>query len=188
MYVLEKTGPDYDLLLNEASSGGSGFLAEVARQWEATTAAVGQTGVRHVIIRTGIVLGRGGGFLSKVMPPFSFFVGGHPGSGRQWLSWIHVEDEAAAIKFLIERNDLAGPFNLTAPVPLQSKDFFDLMGSLVHRPSWLHPPAACLRLMFGEMAREVLLASQRVVPERLLQSGFTFRYPGALQALGDILS
>ncbi len=176
-----------DELLNEFSSIGTGFLADVASQWEQTTRAVTQSGVRHVIIRTGIVLGKNEGFLSRVVLPFRFFAGGHPGNGRQWLSWIHIADEAAAIRCLIEHNDLAGPFNLTAPNPLTAKDFFHMLGTVLQRPSWFPTPGIVLKFIFGEMAQEVLLAGQRVLPKRLMDSGFRFAYPDALTALQDVL-
>jgi len=115
-------------------------------------------------------------------------MGGHMGNGQQWLSWIHVADEAAAIRFLIEREDLSGPFNLTGPQPLRARDFFRELGGALGRPSWMHAPGFLLRFMLGELARELLLSGQCVVPRRLLDEGFTFRYPDAGSALKDILS
>lgn len=123
--VIQASGVGYyggrgDEVLDESSSSGSGFLSEVAKQWEQSTKRVESVGVRHVIIRTGVVLGPNGGFLSRVILPFRLFVGGRLGSGKQWISWIHIYDEVKAIRFLWEREDLHGVFNLTAPSPLTS--------------------------------------------------------------------
>jgi len=180
-------GDRRDEILDEASAAGAGFLAEVAMRWEAAAAAFQGLGVRTAIIRTGIVLGPAGGFLQRAALPFRFFVGGHMGSGRQWISWIHIRDEVAAIRFLIEQTNLAGPFNLTAPQPLAARDFFRLVGQALHRPSWLPVPAFMLRLVLGEMARELLLAGQRVMPRRLQAAHFPFCYPDCLSALADVL-
>jgi len=181
-------GNRYDEVLTEASVPGNGFLADVAGQWEKSISAVRDQGVRCVAIRTGIVLGKGGGFLERVIVPFRLFAGGHPGNGRQWLSWIHLADETQAIRFLIEHEDLNGCFNLTAPGPLTARDFFKTLGRVTKRPSWLHPPAFVLRLLFGELAQELLLSGQRVHPHRLLNAGYVFRYPDVFSALNDLLS
>jgi hypothetical protein len=176
-----------DEIVDESSAAGKGFLAEVAGKWEAAAAAIQEQGVRTVIIRTGIVLGCSGGFLQRAVLPFRFFLGGHMGSGRQWISWIHLRDEAAAIRFLIERTDLFGPFNLTAPNPLTARDFFSLLGQVLQRPSWLPAPAWAVRLILGEMARELLLQGQRVMPRRLQAAGFEFAYPDCRAALEEAL-
>jgi len=174
-----------DTVLEESSPPGRGFLAQTAQQWEAATRQTASRGVRHAVVRTGIVLGRGRGFLSRVTVPFRFFLGGHPGSGRQWVSWIHIDDEAAAIRYLIDHDGLSGPFNLTAPHPLTAREFFRTLGRVMNRPSWCHVPAWVLRVALGELAEELLLSGQRVLPGRLLASGFQFRYPDALGALEE---
>jgi hypothetical protein len=110
------------------------------------------------------------------------------GNGRNWISWIHIYDEVSAIIFLIERDDLSGPFNLTSPEPLRAMDFFNKIGSVLRRPSWLHIPGFVLRIMLGELARELILSGQRVLPQGLIDSGFIFRYPDAGPALKDILN
>jgi len=174
-------------LMTETSGPGQGFLADLAKQWESSVAPIRQQGVRCATIRTGIVLGKNGGFLGRVLLPYKLGFGGHPGKGQQWLSWIHLADEVRAIRFLIENKSLEGDFNLTAPNPLTSRDFFKTLGQVLGRPSWLHPPAFMLRLMMGELAKELLLSGQRVMPERLLNSGYEFKYPDAYSALQSIL-
>jgi len=190
--VIQASGIGYygnrgDELLNENSSSGTGFLAEVARDWERSTARAENMGIRHVVIRTGIVLGPDGGFLSRVLLPFRLFMGGHMGSGRQWLSWIHIKDEVDAICFLLERPDLHGPFNLCSPNPLAARDFFRTLGKAMGRPSWLPVPGYALRIMFGQMAEELILSGQRALPKRLLAAGFSFRYPEAEMALQNLV-
>ena len=181
-------GDSGDEILDETSSPGSGFLVEVAKQWEKTTEKVESFGVRQVIIRTGVVLGENGGFLSRVVLPYRFFVGGHMGNGKQWIPWIHVEDEVRAIRFLIEKKDLQGVFNLSSPHPLTSRDFSRTLGKVMKKPSWLPVPGFVLRLFFGEMASELILAGQRALPKRLQKSGFKFQYPDLESALSQILS
>jgi hypothetical protein len=173
-----------DRIIDESHPSGSGFLAGVARQWEDSVADI-DTRVRCVLIRTGIVLGAGG-FLKRTALPFRFFAGGHPGSGAQWLSWIHLKDEVGAIRFLIEHESCEGPFNLTAPQPLQARDFFRCLGRVMHRPSWAPVPSVVLRLLFGLMAKELILSSQRVMPARLMESGYSFVYPELEPALESI--
>jgi uncharacterized protein (TIGR01777 family) len=177
-----------DEILDEFSRPGSRFLTEVAKQWEGSTKKVESFGVRHVIIRTGVVLGADGGFLSRVILPFRLFVGGRLGSGNQWIPWIHLDDEVRAICFLMERQNLQGAFNLTAPNPLISKDFFNLLGKTIKRPSWLPVPGFLLSLLLGERARELILSGQRAMPKRLLESGYDFLYPDAKSALREILT
>jgi len=191
--VIQASGIGYygdsgDEIVEESSLPGSGFLSDVAGKWEPSTKGVQSAGVRHVIIRTGVVLGVDGGFLSRVLLPFRLFVGGRLGSGKQWIPWIHLDDEVTAIRFLMEKEDLQGVFNLTAPNPLTSKDFFGLLGKVLRRPSWLPVPGFALRLLLGEMAKELILSGQRAVPKRLLDSGYEFKYPDAEPALREILT
>jgi len=180
-------GSRSDEILDESSNPGEGFLAEVAVKWEDSTKEV-EPQVRRVIIRTGPVLGRQGGILTRLRRPFRFFLGGPPGSGKQWFSWIHLDDEVGAIRFLLEREDLQGVFNLTAPEPLMIKDFYHTLGKAMRRPSWFPIPGFGLRLLFGEMAQETILSGQRVVPKRLMEAGYRFNYPQAVEALKEILS
>ena len=180
-------GSRADELIDENSSPGEGFLAGVAKEWELSTQEVESLDVRRVVIRSGVVLDREGGAFLRLLKPFRLFAGGPLGSGRQWFSWIHLADELDAILFLLKREDLKGIFNLTAPQSLIQKDFARLLGKILRRPSWLPAPGFMLRLFLGEMAEDMLLASQRVAPRRLLEAGFSFRYPQMELALREIL-
>jgi uncharacterized protein (TIGR01777 family) len=174
--------------LDETSKPGEGFLPNVCRQVERLAENVEKLGVRCVVIRTGVVLGRAGGALAKLAQPFRFFLGGHLGSGDQWFSWISLDDEIAAIKYLIEHESLRGVFNLTAPQSVTMKEFCTTLGNVMHRPAWTRVPAFALRLALGEMADEMLLSGQRVLPKRLLEAGFEFRYPDVETALSAIIN
>jgi len=176
-----------DELLDENSSNGVVFLADVARQWEACVREVAEMGVRLATIRLGVVLGAHGGVMSRLIPPFRLFVGGHPGSGRQWLPWVHIDDVIGVVRFLVESADCEGPFNVTTPEPTLSKDFYDLLGKAMHRPAFFPMPAFALKLALGEMATELLLPSTRVVPKKLLDAGYEFRFPDPAAAFSDIL-
>ena len=180
-------GSRADELIDEDSSRGEGFLAGVVKEWEFSTQEVESLDVRRVIIRSGVVLGREGGAFLRLLKPFRFFAGGPLGSGRQWFSWIHLADELSAIIFLLKRDDLKGIFNLTAPQSLVQKDLAYLLGKILRRPSWIPVPGFMLRLFLGEMAEDMLLVSQRVAPRRLLEAGFSFRYPQMELALQEIL-
>ena len=176
-----------DQLLDEDSSNGSGFLADVARQWEQSVREVESLGVRLAIIRLGVVLGPRGGVMSRLIPPFRFFVGGHPGSGKQWLPCVHIDDVIGVIRFLVERADCEGPFNVTVPEPTRSKDFYNLLGRAMRRPANFPMPGFALKLALGEMATELLLSSTKVVPKKLLEAGYEFRFPDPAAAFSDIL-
>lgn len=176
-----------DEALDEISPLGAGFLAGVAREWEDSTRAVEPFGVRRAIIRTGIVLGPAGGAWPRLVLPFRFFAGGPLGNGRQGFSWISLEDEVRAIRHLIEREDLAGIFNLTAPRPLRQREFCRVVGRALGRPCWLPVPPLALKILFGEKARETLLSGQFVYPRRLAASGFEFRHPDAATAVSALL-
>ena len=179
-------GPRQDEQLDENSIPGKGFLANVCRRTESSAEEIEDLGVRCAVIRTGVVLGRNGGAFAKLVKPFRFFLGGYLGNGRQWFSWIHLEDEVAAIKFLLENEHLKGVFNLTAPQPVTMKEFCKILGKVLHRPARLNVPAFAARLAFGEMANEMLLSGQKVLPKRLLNTGFNFKYTTVEQALNII--
>ncbi|HUT45395.1 MAG TPA: TIGR01777 family oxidoreductase [Sedimentisphaerales bacterium] len=179
-------GPRRDEQLDEASTPGKGFLASVCRNVESSAEEIERLGVRCVVIRTGVVLGWDGGAFAKLVKPFRIYLGGYLGSGRQWFSWIHLEDEIAAIKFLMENEHLKGVFNLTAPQPVTMKEFCKILGKVLHRPARLNVPAFAARLAFGEMADEMLLSGQKVLPKRLLNTGFDFKYTTVEQALNVI--
>jgi uncharacterized protein (TIGR01777 family) len=173
-----------DEVLTESSRPGSDFLADVCTAWEGATAPAKEAGIRVAHIRTGIVLSGRGGVLPKMLLPFKFGVGGKLGSGRQWVSWIALEDEVGAIVHLLGDDSLSGPFNLTAPNPVTNADLTKAIGAALHRPALIPAPAFALKAALGpEMANELLLVSQRALPTRLLDSGFTFRRPELAEAL-----
>lgn len=180
-------GAACDEPLDEGSPLGAGFLADVARDWEDSTRAVEPFGVRRAVIRTGIVLGKAGGAWPRLVLPFRFFAGGPLGTGRQGFSWISLEDEVRAIRHLVEREDLSGVFNLTAPRPLRQKEFCRIAGRALGRPCWLPVPSIALRVLFGEKARATLVSGQFVFPRRLAASGFEFRHPDAATAVAALL-
>jgi uncharacterized protein len=178
-----------DEVLTESSRPGSDFLADVCTAWEAAAALAREAGIRVAHVRTGIVLSGRGGVLPRMIMPFKFGAGGKLGSGRQWMSWISLEDEVAAILHLLGNDDLAGAFNLTAPNPVTNADMTKAIGAALHRPTFLPAPAFALKAALGpEMAEELLLVSQRALPTRLLDSGFTFARPEVTDALKTALA
>jgi len=179
-------GPRGNEEITEETPPGHDFLAGLATDWESSTASLEALGVRRAIIRTGVVLSNEGGALPRMLLPFRFFIGGRLGGGRQWFPWIHIADEVGAIRFLIENEAASGPFNLSAPIPLINAEFSHLLGQRLRRPALMPTPEFALRLLFGEMAT-ALLDGQQAIPKRLLQLGFTFRFPEAGPALRDLL-
>jgi uncharacterized protein len=179
-------GPRGDEPIDESEPAGTGFEADLARAWEPSTAAVEEWGVRRVIIRSAAVLSMQGGALPPMVLPYRLFVGGRHGSGRQWLSWIHLADEVEAIKYLIVHPEARGPYNLSAPEPLPNREFVRTLGQVLRRPSWFPVPAFVFHILFGQMA-SVLLDGRRAVPQRLEALGYRFRLPTALAALQDLL-
>ena len=167
----------------EDSPAGSGFLATTTIQWERSTQQAEHLGLRRCIIRTAPVLGLGGGMLAKLLPVFQLGLGGPVGTGRQPFAWIHLDDEVAAILFLLDHEELSGPFNLVAPEHSTMNDFVQSLGKVLKRPVWLPVPSPLLRLGFGDMADELLLAGQKASPVRLLEHGFVFRHPTLDSAL-----
>jgi uncharacterized protein (TIGR01777 family) len=171
-----------DEVLTEQSPPGSGFLPEVCVEWEREAQAAARLGVRVALLRIGIVLGPGGGMLKSVLPPFKAGLGGRLGSGKQWMSWIHLDDLAGMIVFAIEDARVNGPVNAVAPQPVRNSDFTLAVAHTVHRPAVFPVPLFALKLRFGEMA-EVILESQRVSPEAATSAGFRYRYPSLDEAL-----
>lgn len=169
--------------LDEASASGADFLAETAREWEQATAPAAQSGIRVVTVRTGVVLGRDGGALKRLLLPFQLGIGGRIGSGQQWMSWIALDDAVGALRFLLDTPTVSGPVNIVAPEPVRNAEFSKVLGQVLHRPSLLPVPALALDLMFGTMAHNTILASQRVLPKRLAGAGFDFRHPRLEEAL-----
>lgn len=169
--------------LTEASSTGSGFLAETGRAWEAAADPAREAGIRVIHPRTGVVLNREGGALERMLPFFSLGLGGRIGSGRQWMSWIALTDVVRALGFLLSSPSLEGPVNLTAPEPERNSDFTRELASALKRPALAIVPAFGIRLLYGEMGMETVVAGQRVLPGVLTREGFAFRY----SRLGDAL-
>ncbi|MGY6025261.1 TIGR01777 family oxidoreductase [Streptomyces spinosirectus] len=170
--------------VDESAPPGEGFLPRLCVEWEAAAAPAREAGVRTVFPRTGLVVARGGGAWGRLFPLFEAGLGGRMGDGRQYWSYISLHDEVAAIRHLVDTDGLSGPFNLTAPVPLTNREITAAMGRVLHRPTLFAVPAPVLRAALGEMSGDVL-GSARVVPKRLLESGFTFAFPdieGALRA------
>jgi uncharacterized protein len=167
---------------DESAPNGTGFLPGLVAEWEAAAQPTKQAGLRVVTLRSGIVLSRGGGMLRPLSLPFRLGLGARLGPGTQYISWISVTDHIAAIRYLIGNGDIDGPVNLTAPAPVTNAVFTAELARALHRPAVLSIPAPVLRAVLGEMAVE-LLGSQRVVPRRLLESGFEFRHPGIASAL-----
>ena len=175
-----------DEILDERSSEGKGFLPEICARWEAASEAAAKVGIRVVHLRFGVVLGPGGA-LKKMLPIFRLGLGGRLGSGQQWMSWIGLGDAVRAMLFAMNTESLSGPVNLVAPNPVTNAEFTQALGRAVHRPALLPVPAVALRLMFGEMADEALLASTRAVPGKLMAAGFRFEEPGVSGALGAVV-
>ncbi len=160
----------------EQSPPGDSWLCGVARDWEAAVAAVAEVGVRLVILRLGVVLGPGG-FLARLATPFQFFVGGPPGDGKQPISWIHRDDVVAVVSQALTDSAMQGSYNVAAPQAATMDEMAAAIGAALHRPSWLSVPAFSLRLLFGELADELILNGQRVLPARLQAAGYTFKHP-----------
>lgn len=176
-----------DEVLTEESQAGVGFLAEVAAAWESAAQPARDAGARVVTLRSGIVLSRQGGALARMLTPFRLGLGGRVGSGRQWWSWIGLNDAVAAYRHVLA-STIDGPVNLTAPEPVTSAEFVKALGSALHRPTVFPLPAFAVRAAFGEMGQSLLLEGQRVLPARLLDDGFTFTTPTIGEALATALA
>jgi uncharacterized protein len=173
--------------VTEQHPNGNDFQADVCRQWEAATDEADNLGVRRVIIRTGLVLAKKGGFLTPLLIIWKLMAGGPFGNGQHWWPWIHMDDEIGAIRFLIDNASAQGPFNLSAPNPVRMSEFGKTLGRVLHRPYLIPTPAFALRLMMGELADGLLLSGQRQVPTHLEQLGYKFKSPTLEPALRDIL-
>jgi hypothetical protein len=179
-------GPHGDETLDESSPRGDDFLSELCLDWETATEAAVEAGVRTAIVRIGVVLGAGGGALQKMLPPFRLGIGGPLGNGRQWVSWVHLDDLADLIRFLIENDGAQGVFNATAPNPVTMKQLAATLGRVLHRPTLFAVPAPVLKVALGEVS-SILLTGQRVLPRRAEAAGFRFRHPELAAALADVL-
>jgi hypothetical protein len=174
-----------DEILTESSALGNDYLAEVCQEWEKQAMAAESLGMRVARIRTGVVLGKGGGALQKMLPPFKAFIGGKIGSGKQWMSWIHVDDLIGILCHALT-NPMSGAFNGTAPNPVTNSEFTSVLASALGRPALFPVPGFALKAMFGEMA-EMLLGGQRVLPRATEAAGYRFQYPELGPALRSIL-
>ena len=173
--------------LNEGSSRGSGFLPDVCIGWEEAANIVSKAGIRVVNVRFGVVLSKEGGALAKMLTPFKMGMGGKIGSGTQYMSWVAIDDVSGAIYHALVTDSLKGPVNVTAPNPVTNKEFTNTLGKVLNRPTVMPMPAFMARLAFGEMANDLLLASTKVAPKRLSDSGYEFQYPELENALKHIL-
>lgn len=172
--------------LNEEGKPGDDFLASLAADWENEARKAERQGVRVAITRFGIVLGKTGGALGQMIPAFKRFVGGPLGSGKQWFSWIHMEDLLSAFMFVFENQAIHGPVNFCSPNPVRNRDLAKALGKVLWRPSFLTTPGFVLKLVMGEFG-SVLLEGQRVIPAKLLKHGFTFQYPEIVGALQEVV-
>ncbi|WP_285349009.1 TIGR01777 family oxidoreductase [Pseudomonas sp. ME-P-057] len=162
------------------------FASRLCIAWEETAQRAEALGVRVVLVRTGLVLANEGGMLQRLLPPFKLGMGGPIGNGRQWMPWIHIEDQIALIDFLMKRDDARGPYNACAPAPARNRDLAKTLASVLHRPAFMPMPAVALRLLLGELSI-LLLGGQRARPDRLQEAGFTFRFTDLRAALENLL-
>ena len=175
-----------DEIITEESPPGTDFLAEVTQAWENSSFGVEALGVRRVIVRTGVVLSADGGVLSRLLMPFKFYAGGRIGSGKQWFPWIHIADEIAAIRFLIDQPKARGVYNLSAPNPVTNQQLASALGKTLGRPAILPAPAFAIKILFGEMSI-IVLEGQREIPKKLMEAGYQFKYETIDAALSDLL-
>ena len=173
--------------LSEGAPPGDDFLATVGKDWEAEAFRAKDKGIRVAVARFGVVLGKGGGAMEKMVPAFRYGVGGPLGDGMQWFPWIHMDDLVSAFLFVLENQDITGPVNFCAPNPVRNRELAKTMGRILKRPSFMPAPAFMIRLLAGEFGN-TLLYSQRAVPEKLLRYGFSFKYPDITAAIENIVS
>lgn len=176
-------GDTGDHVVDESAPAGAGFLAEVCRDWEAATAPASEGGVRVATLRTGLVLSSAGGLLGRLKPLYSLALGGRLGSGRQYFPWISLTDEIAAIRFVVEHDDVSGPVNLTGPAPVTNTEFNRALGAALGRPAPWVVPGFAIKLLIGEFAEQGVLAGQRAIPAKLEAHGFTFTHRTVGQAM-----
>ncbi len=170
----------------EDSPPGDDFLSRVVVEWENSTAGVEEMGIRRVLLRLGVVLGRDGGAYPRLSLPFRIGLGGPVGSGMQWMSWIHIRDVLRAVEFLIFHESASGPFNITSPEPVRNMDFSRALCDILKKPCLFRVPSFVLRLLSGEMAEYLILSGQKVIPRRLMDMGFSFLFPHIKTALEEL--
>lgn len=180
-------GDTGDNIVDEYSARGTGFLSDIATQWEAATDAAQYAGIRTIKLRTGVVLSRNGGALKKMLLPFTLGFGGVVGNGKQYMSWISINDVLRIIDTMLNSSEMSGPYNLVAPNPVTNRTFTRCLGKALHRPAVLPLPAFLVRMLFGEMGEALLLSGSRVVPSRLLKEGYQFIDGDLEQTLASLL-
>lgn len=173
--------------LDEQAAGDASFSSKLCDAWESEAQHAVKLGIRTCFLRTGIVLGKNGGALSRMLPAFKLYLGGPMGSGRQWMSWVHMDDLVGIILNVINNKDIKGAINATAPNPVTNRVFSASLGRALKKPALLSMPAFVLKLMLGEMAEELLLSGQRVIPKKMLDAGYVFQYASLEEALRDVV-
>ena len=173
--------------INEDASGDESFSSQLCQQWEAVALEAEKLGVRTCLLRTGIVLGKGGGALSKMLLPFKLGLGGKIGSGKQWMSWIHLDDLVGTILYCIDHDELKGPVNGTSPNPVTNEVFTKTLGKVLKRPTILTMPAIVVKILMGQMGEELLLAGKNILPVKMLNAGYKFKYEKLEKALLDLI-
>jgi len=181
-------GDQGNAIIDEEVSGGKSFSSKLCLDWEDEAKQAEISGIRTCYLRTGIVLGKNGGALAKMLPAFRLGLGGPMGNGQQWMSWIHIDDLIGIILHVINNKDIEGPVNGTAPSPVTNKIFSSTLARVLKRPAFLTMPAFVLKLMLGEMAQELLLSGQRVVPDKILTAGYSFKHAELEDALREVIS
>lgn len=177
-----------DEILTESSTSGDNFLAKTCREWEAESRRAEDAGIRTVLLRTGIVLSKDGGALATMLLPFKIGVGGVIGDGKQWMSWISLDDEIRAIEFVLEHEEVRGAVNLVSPNPVTNQEFTSVLGEVLYRPTFIPLPEFAVSMLLGEMGDELLLSSTRAMPARLEQLGFEWQFPELKPALEHVLA
>jgi len=182
-YGIDKT----DMEIDENGTGDNSFSSDLCKQWEATALQANSFGVRTCLLRTGIVLGKNGGALSKMLTPFKMGLGGKIGSGRQWMPWIHLHDLVGIILYCIEHDNLNGAINGTSPNPLTNQDFTKTLGKVLNRPTFMSVPRTIIKLLMGQMGVELLLSGKKILPVKITEKGYQFQYPELDSALQNIV-
>lgn len=174
--------------ISEAASGDNSFSSQLCQQWEGSAKKAEALGIRTCILRTGIVLGKRGGALKKMIPPFKLGLGGKIGSGKQWMPWIHINDMVGIINYCIDQETISGAVNCTAPCPVTNSEFTHILGKALNRPTFFNMPAIAVTLLFGDMGKELLLSGKSVCPVKLQQSNYPFQFSRLESALSDIFT
>lgn len=169
--------------VNEEATGDASFSSQLCLQWESVAVQAEQMGIRTCLLRTGIVLGKGGGVLSKMLLPFKMGLGGKIGNGKQWMSWIHLHDLVGIILYCMDHDNLKGGINGTSPNPVKNETFTKVLGKVLQRPAFLPMPKIAVKLLMGQMGEELLLKGKKILPEKVLESGYKFQYPYLEEAL-----